>query len=126
MLYAGRSFAPHNLAVTATYTTLVPSSRLQPGKTGNGSKMDNSSEKGRGSEMGHVEYVQDVEVAKTTNGHQDDWETEFTPEEQKHIIRRIDRRLVTTVGVMYCVSLMDRFVISHHTCYLIAASLYRS
>jgi len=32
----------------------------------------------------------------------------FTPEEQKKIIRRIDRRLVVTVGLMYCVSLMDR------------------
>ena len=33
---------------------------------------------------------------------------EFTPEEQKKIIRRIDRRLVLTLGFMYCVSLMDR------------------
>jgi sugar phosphate permease len=32
----------------------------------------------------------------------------FTPEEQKKIIRRIDRRLVVTLGFMYCVSLMDR------------------
>lgn len=33
---------------------------------------------------------------------------EFTPEEQKRIIKRVDRRLVTTLGVLYCVSLMDR------------------
>ena len=32
----------------------------------------------------------------------------FTPEEQKKIIWRIDRRLVLTCGFMYCVSLMDR------------------
>ena len=32
----------------------------------------------------------------------------FTPEQQRKIIHRIDRRLVTTVGVMYCISLMDR------------------
>lgn len=32
----------------------------------------------------------------------------FTPAEQKKIIRRIDRRLVTTLGVLYCASLMDR------------------
>ena len=32
----------------------------------------------------------------------------FTPEEQKQIIRRVDRRLVLTVGAMYCISLMDR------------------
>lgn len=33
---------------------------------------------------------------------------DFTPQEQKRIIQRIDRRLVVTVGAMYCVSLMDR------------------
>lgn len=34
--------------------------------------------------------------------------TAFTPEEQKKIIRRIDIRLVITLGVLYCVSLIDR------------------
>lgn len=38
----------------------------------------------------------------------DDYECEFTPQEQRKIIHRIDRRLVFTVGVLYCVSLMDR------------------
>lgn len=32
----------------------------------------------------------------------------FTPAEQRKIIHRIDRRLVTMVGALYCVSLMDR------------------
>ncbi|KAH6603197.1 phthalate transporter [Trichoderma cornu-damae] len=32
----------------------------------------------------------------------------FTPEEQRSIIRHIDRRLVVTLGAMYCISLMDR------------------
>ena len=32
----------------------------------------------------------------------------LTPEQQKKVIRRIDRRLVLTCGAMYCVSLMDR------------------
>lgn len=32
----------------------------------------------------------------------------FTPEEQRKIIGRIDRRLVLTLGCLYCVSLMDR------------------
>lgn len=32
----------------------------------------------------------------------------FTPEEQKKIMRKIDYRLVPTLGFMYCVSLMDR------------------
>lgn len=39
----------------------------------------------------------------------------FTEAEQKKIIRRIDLRLVTTLGFMYCVSLMDRTV-SVHAC----------
>ncbi len=33
---------------------------------------------------------------------------EFSPAEQKRIMWHIDRRLVITVGCMYCVSLMDR------------------
>jgi hypothetical protein len=33
---------------------------------------------------------------------------EFTPAETAAIIRRIDRRLIITVGLMYCISLMDR------------------
>lgn len=32
----------------------------------------------------------------------------FSPAEQRKIIWRIDRRLVLTLGFMYCVSLMDR------------------
>ena len=32
----------------------------------------------------------------------------FSPAEQKKIMRQVDRRLVLTVGAMYCVSLMDR------------------
>lgn len=32
----------------------------------------------------------------------------FTEAEQRAITRRIDRRLVVTLGAMYCVSLMDR------------------
>jgi len=39
---------------------------------------------------------------------QGDYECEFTPTEQRKIIHRIDRRLVVTVGVLYCISLMDR------------------
>jgi hypothetical protein len=32
----------------------------------------------------------------------------FTHKEQRKIMHRIDRRLVLTLGAMYCVSLMDR------------------
>lgn len=32
----------------------------------------------------------------------------FTPEQQKKIVRKVDLRLIPTLGFMYCVSLMDR------------------
>lgn len=35
-------------------------------------------------------------------------EDEFTEDEKKKIIRRIDLRLVTMTGLAYCISLMDR------------------
>jgi hypothetical protein len=34
--------------------------------------------------------------------------SEFSPEEVKKIIRRVDARLVVTCGIMFCFSLMDR------------------
>ena len=37
----------------------------------------------------------------------------FTPEAQKSIIHRVDRRLVTTLGLLYAVSLMDRTNLGH-------------
>lgn len=37
----------------------------------------------------------------------------FTHAEQRKIIRHVDRRLVVTVGIMYCVSLMDRTNLSN-------------
>ena len=33
---------------------------------------------------------------------------EYSPSEAKKLIHRIDRRLIVTCGVMYCISLMDR------------------
>lgn len=45
----------------------------------------------------------------------DDHSHGFTPEQQRGIIRRVDRRLVVTVGLMYCVSLMDRTNMSNAT-----------
>jgi hypothetical protein len=38
----------------------------------------------------------------------DDRALAFTPHEQKMIVRRIDRRLVVTLGCLYCISLLDR------------------
>jgi hypothetical protein len=33
---------------------------------------------------------------------------EYSPTEQKSIVRKVDLRLVSTLGVLYCASLMDR------------------
>ncbi|KAG5919668.1 hypothetical protein E4U42_006444 [Claviceps africana] len=46
--------------------------------------------------------------AKVDAVHDSDADHGFSCKEQARIIRRVDRRLVLTVGVMYCVSLMDR------------------
>lgn len=64
--------------------------------------------------MADVEKFSTVEtehVEHSRHGHgssDSDYDSEFTPQEQKAIIHRIDRRLVVTVGVLYCISLMDR------------------
>jgi hypothetical protein len=52
--------------------------------------------------------AEDLESSSPPKYSMDQYECEFTPAEQKNIIHRIDRRLVLTVGVLYCVSLMDR------------------
>lgn len=58
---------------------------------------------------GSVDRIEDI--ARTETGQEtpaDDYDEEFTPEEQRKIIRRIDLRLVTMTGLAYCISLMDR------------------
>ncbi|KAJ4507887.1 hypothetical protein HRR83_007577 [Exophiala dermatitidis] len=37
-----------------------------------------------------------------------DEDPEFSPAEQRKIIHKVDRRLIVTCGLMYCISLMDR------------------
>lgn len=66
----------------------------------------------------HVNEIQDTGLVHidATKGDADNvsskstsqFEVDFAPQEQRKIIRRIDLRLVVTVGIMYCVSLMDR------------------
>lgn len=51
------------------------------------------------------EFAEDVAKPASSS---DAFECEFTPAEQRKIIHRIDRRLVVTVGILYCISLMDR------------------
>jgi hypothetical protein len=55
------------------------------------------------SEKGKVENVESIESARINERL-----NAFTPEEQKKIIRKVDFRLIPTLGFMYCVSLMDR------------------
>lgn len=50
----------------------------------------------------------DDDVAYPVVSHVSEPGDEPLPAEQARIVRRIDRRLVTTLGFMYCVSLMDR------------------
>lgn len=52
----------------------------------------------------HLERTLSEDSNAVQNAHID----ALTPEEQKKVIRRVDRRLVLTLGGMYCVSLMDR------------------
>lgn len=49
-----------------------------------------------------------VEQPESKDVEQDAPIDDFSPAEQRRIKRRIDRRLVTTCGVMYCISLVDR------------------
>lgn len=51
------------------------------------------------SSSGHEKSRVDVEASSID---------EFTPKQARSIIGRIDRRLVTVTGVMYCISVMDR------------------
>lgn len=56
----------------------------------------------------------DAKVGHLSNApsHNDTFEDEYTVAEQKSIIKRIDRRLVTTAGALYCISLIDRTNVS--------------
>ncbi|KAF2129814.1 MFS general substrate transporter [Dothidotthia symphoricarpi CBS 119687] len=56
-------------------------------------------EKGTVEKIDFVSDASDVEDSRITN---------FTPEQQKKIIRKVDMRLIPTLGFMYMVSLMDR------------------
>jgi len=52
----------------------------------------------------HIDRVENIKSDAAENSTID----QFTPEGQKMIVRRIDVRLVTTLGLLYCASLMDR------------------
>ena len=51
--------------------------------------------------------VEDVEHSPTKSSYGVDYESEFTEAEGRKIVHRIDRRLVVTVGILYCISLVS-------------------
>ncbi|KAK5199740.1 hypothetical protein LTR99_004535 [Exophiala xenobiotica] len=59
-----------------------------------------------------VELEQASSSKSEDSGH-NDIDPEFSPDEQRRIVRRIDKRLIVTCGLMYCVSLMDRTNLSN-------------
>ncbi|ELR03827.1 hypothetical protein VC83_04718 [Pseudogymnoascus destructans] len=52
--------------------------------------------------------IHDKPIVATSPGYEDPRISCFTYKEQRRIIHRVDRRLVLTLGAMYCISLMDR------------------
>jgi hypothetical protein len=57
-----------------------------------------------------------VQLERTASSSEDSNDAriaEFTPAEQRKIVHRVDRRLVVTLGFLYCVSLMDRTNLSN-------------
>ena len=56
-------------------------------------------------EKGNIAAIERVESETSGN---DAAINRFTPEEQRRIVRKVDLRLIPTLGFMYCVSLMDR------------------
>lgn len=61
---------------------------------------------------GHTEQVDDSKhVDETLSDHSKEAlgdDPEYSPAEQSKIIHKVDRRLISTCGVLYCISLMDR------------------
>ena len=59
-------------------------------------------------DVGKVDPKTDYLEGGTTEEASDGRLDRFSLAEQRKIIRRVDRRLVLTLGFMYCVTLMDR------------------
>lgn len=57
--------------------------------------------------------TENVEDAKMQPAANPDEDAEFSYKEQRKIIHRIDRRLVVMLGLIYCVSLVDRTNLSN-------------
>jgi hypothetical protein len=74
--------------------------------------MVNDIEKTSGGQISteNVEHIESSADVKRMVDIDDD--EEFTYGEQRKIIHRVDRRLVTITGAAYCISLMDRTNVS--------------
>lgn len=57
--------------------------------------------------------LEQAPTSKSVDSGRNDIDPEFSPDEQRKIVRRIDRRLIVTCGLMYCISLMDRTNLSN-------------
>lgn len=68
-------------------------------------------EKGSAQNIENVEHVDSLTTGKRKEIDIDDDE-EFTYEEQRKIVHRVDTRLVLICGLAYCISLMDRTNVS--------------
>jgi ActR/RegA family two-component response regulator len=59
------------------------------------------------------ENVENIEAAAPAKAVVDvDVDEEYTYEEQRKIVHRVDRRLIVICGFAYCISLMDRTNVS--------------
>jgi hypothetical protein len=56
----------------------------------------------------HIEKASSSDIDNELTEENDPRITRFTHAEQRKIIHKVDRRLVITVGALYCISLMDR------------------
>lgn len=56
----------------------------------------------------HEDHVKDIIETENSAYPNEEIINSFSPEEQKKIIRRVDIRLVVTMGCLFIVSLLDR------------------
>lgn len=57
--------------------------------------------------------AEDPEAKTLASRNEDETPREFTNADERKIIGRVDRRLVPVLGIMYCISLMDRTNLSN-------------
>merc|ERR1712072_1666512 len=57
--------------------------------------------------------LEQASTSKSEDSGHNDIDPEFSPDEERRIVRRIDKRLIVTCGLMYCISLMDRTNLSN-------------